>query len=385
MANDLKSLDPRAFLAIGEKRGKRIAAATADTPRYDLAANRLARKLHPGSQQVLISGKRKMGRRVTVLTLSPDPARGTEELAYFQAGQYISVSVPVGGYIHSRPYSLTSSPRSAGLGFYEIAVEEIEGGLVSRALSELEVGTALTVSEPMGFFTYEPLRDSREVVAIAGGSGVTPFVSLARAIADGIEDCSLTLLYGCNKKCDLLFENELRELAASEKIKVAFVLSGENAEGYESGFITADMIRKYAGEGDITLFVCGPRAIHDHIDGLSAELSLSARRLRHETYGEAPSLEGGAVKITVRSADTERVIDGNTGMTLLRALEWAGIPARSACRSGECGYCRARLLSGEVHIPEESDRRRLADEPHGYIHPCCTYPKTDLVIEVGKA
>jgi len=68
--------------------------------------------------------------------------------------------------------------------------------------------------------------------------------------------------------------------------------------------------------------------------------------------------------------------------TILRALEKAGVAAPSHCRGGECGYCRSRLVSGKVYIPEGLDMRRLADSRYGYIHPCCSFPLTDIEIEV---
>jgi len=68
--------------------------------------------------------------------------------------------------------------------------------------------------------------------------------------------------------------------------------------------------------------------------------------------------------------------------TVLVALERAGIEAPSHCRSGECGWCRSRLVSGDVFTPESLEARRKADLKAGYIHPCCTYPLSDLMIEI---
>ena len=68
--------------------------------------------------------------------------------------------------------------------------------------------------------------------------------------------------------------------------------------------------------------------------------------------------------------------------SLLVAVERAGIAAPSRCRSGECGWCRSRLVSGEVYIPEKTDGRRAADIDYNYIHPCSTFPLSDVVLEV---
>ena len=67
---------------------------------------------------------------------------------------------------------------------------------------------------------------------------------------------------------------------------------------------------------------------------------------------------------------------------VLVALERAGIKAPSRCRAGECGWCRSRLLEGSVFIPRENEMRRWADVHYGYIHPCCSFPTSDLIIEI---
>ena len=95
--------------------------------------------------------------------------------------------------------------------------------------------------------------------------GITQFYSMACAVADGIEDFDLTILYGSRTKDTILLKEELEAVAARSngRVKVVHVLSDEAAEGYEHGFITAELIRKYAGEEEYSLFLCGPKAMYD--------------------------------------------------------------------------------------------------------------------------
>ena len=83
----------------------------------------------------------------------------------------------------------------------------------------------------------------------------------------------------------------------------------------------------------------------------------------------------GKGKFTVETAEAEPDV-------LLIAIERAGIAAPSRCRSGECGWCRSRLLSGDVFVPAVTDGRRGADKDFGYIHPCSSFPLSDVVLEV---
>ena len=385
MADHITSLDPMRFVKLGEKRQQAIAAGNGIISEHP--ANRLANELHPTKQFLVVKEIITQADRCNTYVLDPDTEKGTTKLAYFSAGQYLSVKVEIDGYTHNRPYSLVSSPKESLNGQYAITVKGAENGFVSEyILKNWKVGTPIEVSDPMGSFTYEQLRDAKHIVGIAGGSGITPFVSLAKAIADGDEDCSLTLLCGCRTMADRLFYRELLTLANKcDRLRVIYILSDEEWMGFESGYVSADLIRKYAPVERYSIFICGPRSMHSYLDKEIEKLGVEKKYVRHELYGEnlLPELRGLSIHIKVRLNGKEKTITGTTADTILRSLEKNQIPAPARCRSGECGFCRARLIDGNVIIPKESDRRRLADELHGYIHPCCTYPKGDITIEIG--
>ena len=86
--------------------------------------------------------------------------------------------------------------------------------------------------------------------------------------------------------------------------------------------------------------------------------------------------------LTVRQGDREYKLSASANETVLTAIERAGIKAPSRCRSGECGWCRSRMLEGSVFIPQENELRRWADKEYGYIHPCSSFPTSDIVLEV---
>ncbi len=390
---NLDSLDPRAFGAIVPTRMAQIEAASdAPLPGSD-AISDLAAALHPGAQHLLIEAVTEYV-DARSFRLVPDPAKGGSALAYFSAGQYVSITLDIDGALVSKPYSLSSAPADALKGSYEITVKRSENGFVSEhILDTWKVGDRVVVSGPAGAFTYEALRDAPQVVGLAGGSGITPFLSLARALADGTEEFNLTLLYGSRTRDGILFKDELDALeAACPAFKVVHVLSDEAAEGYEHGFITAELIKKYAPGEDYSLFVCGPQAMYTFVDAEIAKLKLPAGRVRHELFGEYKNPEkdagypqeaaGKTFTLTVSLRDQKHEIPCLASETLLIAMDRAKIPAPSLCRSGECGYCHSRLAGGEVYIPDSVDGRRLADLTFGYVHPCCTFPLSDVALEI---
>ena len=392
----LKGLGVGAFLNEVKLREEHISKGAETIPTSIYNPNILASKLHPTVQFVKVKQVIDRGDAKTFI-LEPNETKGTKELAYFKAGQYISVVVEFDGHFMCKPYSICSSPKKA-LGevdnTYEITVKLQKDGYASTyILNNWEVGTEVTISAPVGQFTYERLRDRKDVIAIAGGSGITPFISMASAIADGIQDFNLTILYG-NKTFDsILLKKELDEIVAraNGKVKVIHVLSDEKKDGFEYGFINETLIRKYATD-DYSIFVCGPKAMYKFVTDEIAKLDLPRRKVRFELSGEYGNPTNDEkypkdkadktynVKVWIRGESQD--ITCKSEETLLHAMETAGIRVLSDCRSGICGWCHSRLIKGETYIPESNDGRRAADKKFGWVHPCVTFPLSDIEIEV---
>lgn len=368
-----------------------IKAAPAKTVSGVFKINENAKRLHPDYQKMTIEEViDHAGAEAKTFILSAGTA------AYFRAGQYLSVSLNIGESVLTRPYSISSAPSLSKAGKYAITVRRTPGGFASDyILDNWKVGDAVTVSEPLGNFYYEDLRDEADVIALAGGSGITPFLSMAHAIADGTEDFNLTILFGSRTKDSILFKKELDAIAKEcSKVKVVYVLSDEKKRGYENGFINAELISKYAPKDKAySVFMCGPEAMYRFAEKELEKLGLDRKHIRRELLGvtkkvwenaDYPAkLKGKTFSAVIRQGSQESTIAVSADETVLAAIERAGIAAPSRCRSGECGWCRSKLISGDVYIPAENDEdRRASDKASGYIHPCSAFALSDLVIEV---
>lgn len=351
-------------------------------------ANIVAAQLHPKEQALVITD---------IETVSSDFKRYTfkaknKRAAYFRAGQYLSFRIKIGSAVVTRAYSISSSPCDALNNKYQIAVKRVPDGFVSGyILDEWKIGDEVVAYAPEGTFVYEPLRDAKTVIGVAGGSGITPFVSLAKAIDEGTEDFSLTLLYGAKTKKDLAFKEELDEIVKrTKKVKVVYVLSNSKATGFEHGFIDAELIGKYAPKkADYSIFACGPDAMYSFLKNEIEKLGLRRKFVRFEMQGVSKNtvknanIEEKSFTLTVINRGEKSEYKCEATETILVALEKAGVCVPVRCRSGECGFCRSKILSGNVFIPEGIDRRRIADAKFGYIHPCCTYPASDITLKIN--
>ena len=146
------------------------------------------------------------------------------------------------------------------------------------------------------------------------------------------------------------------------------------------------------GHEEFSLFASGPQGMYRFLDQEAEKLGLDEKHYRKEIFGAShePWKEPGypakakdkRFHVMVKMCDRTYEIEADSNETLLVAFERAGVAGPNRCRGGICGYCRSRLISGDVFIPQDTDGRRQADKVYGYIHPCASFPVSDLVLEV---
>ena len=387
-----------AFTKLVPNRKKRFEKASSEPITKD-PMNELALRLHPIRLYLIISDIKDETKSTKTFKLKPDPDTNTKELAYFRAGQYLSLKVQVNGVAITRPYSIASSPSDALKGFYEITIRKEEPGFLTGYIwDSWKVGTKVESSGPEGFFFYEPLRDLKQIVGLAGGSGITPFRSIAKEIVEDKLDAKLTLLYGSSEEDDIIYYDEFKELEKKypDKIKVVHVLSCEEVtlEGSELGFLTSDIIEKYCDVNKSSFFICGPQVMYNFVEKELGKFNLHHKRVRREAFGEIKDILSNpdfpqdiadkVFKIKTHIGSLIKDIPAKATESVLVALERANLNPPSKCRSGECGFCRSLLISGDVYISPVSDWRKAGDKKFDYFHPCASYPITDLEIKIPR-
>ena len=388
-------LDMLKFKNMKKVREQAIQAAPAAEVKGDFAINRNAKALHPDFLTLVVEEiiDRGSADAKTYVLKSKDG----KALPYFRAGMYLNLKLPLDGSLVTRSYSLCSSPKKALEGKYAITIRSNPGGFAAdKLLAELKVGDEIISSCPQGFFYYEDLRDCPTVIGLAGGSGITAFRSIAKDMLTSHRPEKFTILYGSRNENDIIFFDELNEIAKQSggAVEVFNILSepGEKWTG-EKGFISADMIKKLVPDWDkVTYYISGPQPMYDFLDGEFKKMVIKEKFIRKEEYGETTDItksplypkghENDTFKITVKFGLDEQVISAKATDTVVVSLEKAGLAPDTHCRSGQCGWCRSLLLKGEVWQRPQSDGVRSSDKDYGYFHPCSAYPMSDLVIEV---
>ena len=375
-------LDMLRFKKLVPNRRAALAAGSPEPLPKSYRVNEQARRLHPGVMEVELTAVRPLCPGMQEFTFRRLDA---DAFPFFRAGQYAALQGNAGGSLVSRPYSIVSSPRQALAG--ELTLGVADAGFFSGWLNrEARPGDRFRMTEPSGEFHYETLRDHRQIVCIAGGAGITPFVSMARSMAEGDEPYEMLLFYGARTREQLAYREELDSLK-EKGLRVVYVLSDEEVPGFEHGFATAKLLEKYTDIREASFFLCGPQAMYDFLDRELAPYALPRKAVRRDASccGALPAEEPRVFRLTVHIRDRVFSVDAAENETLLASMERAGIPAPSKCRAGGCGYCRSKWLGGEFRIAEGRDGRREADRKFGFVHPCVTYPLSDMEIEVPPA
>lgn len=310
----------------------------------------------------------------------------------FQAGQYISLQVGINGVRTSRPYSISSSPQQTA--YYDVTVRRIPHGFVSDyLLDQVKVGDVLESSGPAGHFYYNPVFHGNHLLFLAGGSGVTPFMSMIREnIELGLEK-QIDLFYGSKTADELIFHAELQKMAAKHA-GFNYYPVVENRPADDNGLcglISTDLIKSVLGDVELdTIYICGPEAMYANLIPQLGSLGVPQRRIRREVFAAAADISrepGWPQDISPQKTFSVQVaghkaISARAGEPLLTALERAGILVPSLCRSGECSLCRVQLLSGTV-FQAPGVLLRESDKQYGYVHSCKAYPITDLEIRLS--
>lgn len=358
-----------------------------DLQSRSLVASELVNRLHPAKMRLRVSQVVEEVDEVKTIRL----VRDSGQLPPFEAGQYINLSVNIDGVVTSRPYSISSS--SSQTAYYDLTVKRTDGGFVSNfLLDRIVVGDQLESTAPAGEFHYNPLYHGDDLVMLAGGSGITPMMSMIREFISRDSDKKIHLIYICRTPQDVIYRRELESLAGrSDMFTFTMVISRpkDNYRGI-TGHITAELLTSLLQNIHAkTYYLCGPTGMCNAAKSDLLTLGVRPGRIRQENFGESSDVTGMAGwPPEVRKGATVTIkvvggaaIDAPVGEPLLNSLDRAGVSVPSSCHSGECSLCRVKLVAGEVYQLPDS-KERVSDRKYGYIHSCSAYPTGEIEIEI---
>lgn len=307
----------------------------------------------------------------------------------FEPGQYLTLRAQVGGDELRRSYSICAAPGEA----LRVGVRRVPGGAFSSWLhGGLKPGDTLDVMEPQGRFGAALAKRPHHVLLVAGGSGITPILSLLKAaLADTHARC--TLVYANRSVASTMFKEEIEDLKNRHLARLAVhaVFSREAVDTpLNAGRVDADKLAtvlRLCGPVD-EAFVCGPHAMNDEVEAGLLAAGLAKERIHVERFGVPPSAppvvpvqpgDAAAARVTiVRDGVTREIGYGPDDSNLLAAAARAGLDVPYSCRSGVCATCRCKLVAGQVRM-DRNFALEKADLDAGFVLACQAHPLTERV------
>lgn len=317
-------------------------------------------------------------RAQTLCSFHLEPVDGAS-LPPFVPGQFLTLALPIGERTLTRCYSLSDGPNASR---YRISVKRVlppadrpplpPGACSNHLHDRLQVGDIIKVKAPAGHFVVEP-EPSLPIVLIAGGIGITPLLSMLHGELATQPNRTVHLYYGVRNGAEHGFRRELAELARQHpSFHLQMVYSQpalDDAPGQDfqhEGHVNVDLLRRTLPAGRHRFYVCGPPPLMASLIPALIEWGVSPSDLHYEAFGPASirSAQTSPGAVLISSPSALDVMFRKSGRTLawdgqdanlLDFAERHDLSVESGCRSGSCGSCEVRLISGAVRYTQTPD------------------------------
>ena len=345
------------------------------------------RRIEPDTQEAVI--------------VSFDVPPDLREVFGFTQGQYLTLRADIDGQDLRRSYSICAGVDDGEL---RVGVRKVRGGAFSNWINaNLKPGDTIQVMAPQGrFFVPLDANAKRHHVGVAGGSGITPILSIMKTVLAREPNSRFTLIYGNRQLRSTMFKEEIEDLKNRymSRLVLQHVFSDEHTDApINSGIMNREKIGEFlasvvpAAQIDHA-YVCGPFQMNDETEAAMLAAGVPEERIHIERFGvnlpgaaqvgavvhEAQPGDAEAARITIIRDGLSRDIPYKKGQpSILDAASAAGLEVPYSCTSGVCGTCRAKVIEGEVRMERNFalDKKEVAN---GFVLTCQAHPLTERVV-----
>ncbi len=292
-----------------------------------------------------------------------------------KAGQYVQLAVEIDGVVQRRCYSISNAEFAARP---RLTIKAQADGTVSRHVNQqLRPGDIVSLSRPMGDFVL-PERIDAPLLFIAGGSGITPVMSMLDTLFAQGHQGPICLFYYANSAADLIFGAQLSTWQQRQPGFQLMRCLRQGAGGELQGLFEPEHLELAGFDfASAHSYVCGPAPLMDAVHAVYEQLGL-AQRLRSERFVSAAPAASGTAGGEIRLRRSERIL-ANDGGNLLEQAEAAGLRPESGCRMGICHSCSCTKLSGRVR---DLVTGQLSGDGEESIRLCISAPQGDVTLEL---
>ncbi len=318
----------------------------------------------------------------------------------FKQGQYLTLKLKINNEELRRSYSICTSPYNEN--DLRIAIKEVSGGKVSTFINQqLKTGDVIDVMTPMGnFYSVLSGANKKHYVLFAGGSGITPMMSILKSVLYIEKQSRITLIYANRNEESVIFKTELEQLSHQHESNLQVIYLYDqpvaNIPDLHIGFITPEKVisltENYTGVGEsYEYFICGPGPMMENIKTGLNKLNIKSDKIHIEYFSSVIEAVEAAEKnivtgenvqsnVTVIQYGIETNFSLNTkGKNVLDAALEAGVDVPYSCKGAVCCTCRAKVIEGKAKM-DANFALTDAEVEDGYILTCQAHPLTDKLI-----
>jgi len=322
------------------------------------------------------------------------PAQLSNDFNYLQ-GQYITFKLNVKGEEIRRSYSVCSSPLTDA--DICVAVKKVKEGKGSTFLNEnVKAGDVLEVMTPLGnFYTPMNVSNKKEYILFAGGSGITPMLSIIKSVLKAEPQSNVQLFYGNENETSIIFKQQLASLEqqAEGKLKVHHILNQADAASpaIYTGIMSIDRVKELMStfvkvNSGTEIFICGPTPMMQNVEQTLQQLNVPKAQVHLEYFTAPVDASTASAPFGSKKASLTIILDGDEVVTellpdesILEAALRMNLDAPYACQGGSCCTCRALLIEGKVEM-KVNYALLDAEVKQGFILTCQSHALTDHII-----
>ncbi|TXT34848.1 MAG: ring-1 2-phenylacetyl-CoA epoxidase subunit PaaE [Chitinophagaceae bacterium] len=316
----------------------------------------------------------------------------------FTQGQHLTLKTKINGEEIRRSYSICSSPFDNEI---RVAIKKVPNGIFSTYANEqLRKGNIIEVMPPSGkFFTPLDAAATKQYIAFAAGSGITPIFSIIKTTLLTEPNSSFTLVYGNKNRHSIIFKEALEALKNRfmGRLSIVYILSREKTDAsIHFGRIDAEKCEALCKllidpKKAAATFLCGPETMIFDVKNVLQKIGVDEKNIHFELFAASKVKKNVAdigVKLnnTVQSNVTVKQdgisFDFNVpfeGESILEAALKSGADLPFACKGGVCCTCKAKLIEGEVDMDVHYGLEQEEIE-HGFILTCQSHPRTEKIV-----
>jgi len=304
------------------------------------------------------------------------------EQFHYKPGQFLTLRVVVDGEEHLRCYSMSSAPAVAE--DLQITVKRVPDGIVSNWLNDMvREGDEIEVTVPGGAFVLD--ETERDIVAFAGGSGITPVFSIVKT-ALAASSRRVRLLYANRDRRSVIFADAITQLATRHADRCVIAHHLDDEQGFVGSRDVADFLDAVR---DVDFYVCGPTPFMDTVEQALTICGVPSERIHVEQFAAAPweeldvATEPGslAAEVSFQFEGRRAVAQHDPGATLLRTARNAGLKAPASCEIGECATCMARVVEGSA-VMRHNGALTPEEVAEGWVLTCQALPTSSSLTVV---